>query len=88
MVNKQHIILYSSSQCSRCSLVKQMLDNHNVKYTISEDKQLMLDKELLEIPALEINGKIIDEYSLVLHWLRENNYYSLWEDDKNDSQKA
>ena len=78
MGEKQQIILYSSPECHRCTVVKQMLDKHNVQYEICEDKKLMTDKELLEMPTLEVDGKIIDEYSLVLQWLRENDYYSLW----------
>lgn len=77
------IILYSSPKCARCNLVKQMLDKHNVQYEISEDKQLMMSKDLSEMPSIEIQGKLIDGYSHVLTWLRENNYYSLWEDDEN-----
>jgi hypothetical protein len=55
-----------------------MLDTNNVEYTEQTNRQIMIEKELLEMPALEVDGKIIDEYSMVLHWLRQNNYYTLW----------
>jgi glutaredoxin len=79
MGEKQPIILYSSLECSRCQIVKRMLDIHNVQYEEQTDEQIMIEKELLEMPALEVDGRIIDEYSLVLNWLRENDYYSLGE---------
>lgn len=82
MTNEQHITLYSSSECHRCSLVKQMLDKHNVQYEeIRDDKPLMLEKDLFSIPAIEIDGQIIDEYTRVLIWLKDNNYYCLWEEE-------
>ncbi len=80
------IILYSSSECVRCHLVKKMLDAHNVPYTELKDcKELALAKEIEEYPSIEINGIVIDGYSRVLTWLQDNGWYSLWEDDENES---
>jgi hypothetical protein len=62
-----------------------MLDVHNVQYTeVKDNKELALAKEIIEYPAIEVDGKIIDEYANVLSWLRQNNYYSLW-GDKDES---
>lgn len=80
----ESIILYSSNECARCKLVKQMLDIHNVRYTEINDKRIMIDKEIENVPALEINEKIM-EYQEVLTWLQQNNYYSLWGDNKDES---
>ena len=75
---EQHIVLYSTSTCHRCALVKQMLNNHNVEYKeIKDDKQLMIEKGLEFVPVIEVNGQIIDNYVCVLDWLRKNGYYSL-----------
>ena len=85
-MGEKHIVLYSLSTCTRCGIVKQMLDVHNVQYEeIIDDKQLMKEKKIENAPALEVDGKVIDEYVDVLIWLRENNYYSLWKDDENES---
>ena len=82
-MGEERIILYSFSTCIRCNLVKQMLDEHNVQYEeIIDDKPLMIDKEIESVPAIEVNGKIIDQYSNVLSWLRKNGYYSLWRDNE------
>ena len=76
------LTLYSLSECRRCGLVKQMLDVHKVQYEeITDNRPLMKEKEIQNAPAIEIDGKIIDEYTYVLEWLQDNNYYSLWEDD-------
>ena len=88
-MGEQHIILYSSSECTRCQLVKQMLNHHKVKYKeILDDKQLMISKGFEGVPVIEVDGKIIDEYVSVLDWLRQNGYYSLWKEDENESNKA
>ena len=82
MKEQKHITLYSSSECYRCALVKQMLDKNNVQYEeIRDNKPLMIEKDLIGVPAIEIDGKIIDEYTSVLIWLKDNNYYCLWEDE-------
>ena len=89
MEESGRIILYTSSECSRCKTVKQMLDCHNVQYDeIADNKQLMLDKGIETVPALEVDNKIIDAYVGVLAWLNENNYYSLWGDNANESSEA
>lgn len=64
----KHIVLYTSSECTRCKLVKHMLDTHDVPY---------VEKEITGVPAIETDGKLIDDYSDVLTWLQQNNYYSL-----------
>lgn len=78
------VILYSSQECIRCRLVKQMLDTHNVQYTEVNDKRIMIDKGIEQLPALEINEKIM-EYAEILTWLQQNNYYSLWGENENAS---
>lgn len=79
------IILYSSSDCIRCRLVKQMLNVHNVQYAeIIDNKQLMIDKGFDEVPAIEVDGKTIDGYSRVLSWIKKNGWYSFEEANDND----
>lgn len=81
----EQIILYSSSECVRCRLVKQLLDTHRVQYTeIKDDKQLMLDKGFTEAPGVEVDGKIIDTYTSVLGWISRNGWYSFEEVNEDD----
>lgn len=74
---EQRIILYSTD-CPRCKLVKQMLDVHNIPYTEIVNKQVILDKDFDSVPMMDVDGKIMD-YSGILTWLEQNNYYSLEE---------
>jgi hypothetical protein len=53
-----------------------MLDIHSVSYTEVTDRDYILGLGLAEVPALEVNDKIIDEYPSVLSWLEKNGYYS------------
>lgn len=86
MDKKQYITLYTSSDCIRCRLVKQILNEHSVEYEeIKDNMPLMLEKGLQEVPAIEVNGKIIDEYVGVLLWLEKNGYYSLKIGEDNES---
>lgn len=72
----QKIILYTTG-CSRCVLVKQMLDAHNVQYDEINDGEIIISKGLEQVPSLEIDGKIIEDYAGVLIWLEDNGYYSM-----------
>lgn len=72
-----NLILYTSDECFRCNTVKKMLNTKNVTYEEITDKQLMVEKNLYSVPAIECDGKIIDDYTSVLSWLKRNGYYSL-----------
>ena len=79
------IKLYSSSECIRCSLVKTMLNIHDVEYTeIKDNKELALAKEIEEYPSIEVDGNIIDGYQRVLMWLENNGWYSLERGDNGE----
>ena len=80
----RQIILYSTG-CTRCKLVKQMLDVHHVEYTEITDRQIIEEKDFDSVPVLEADGKCM-EYSELLTWLEQNNYYSLWEDKDGSSE--
>ena len=77
------ITLYTSDTCHRCKAVKHMLDIHSVEYDEVTDRDYMLSLDLVEVPAIEVDGKIIDEYPGVLAWLEKNGYYS-FEVNNND----
>ena len=75
-MENRNIIIYSTNTCFRCKLVKQMLSQHNVEYTETTDIEAMKEKGFKEVPMMEVDGRILD-YSDVLTWLKDNNYYSL-----------
>lgn len=83
----RNVILYSTD-CFRCNLVKKMLDTHNVSYKEIKDKQIMIEKDFENVPVLEVDGKIIEEYNMILLWLKENGYYFLWGDNEYDNNQT
>ena len=72
----EQIILYTSDTCDRCKAVKHMLNIHSVDYTEVTDRDYILSLDLVGVPAIEVDNKIIDEYPRVLSWLKKNGYYS------------
>jgi hypothetical protein len=65
-----------------------MLDVHNVPYKEITDKQIMIEKDFENAPVLEVDNKVIEEYNMILLWLRENGYYSLWGDNEYDNNQT
>ena len=53
------VVLYSIG-CSKCNILKKKLDAKNIKYTLIDNEQLMIDKGFLEAPILEVDGKLMD----------------------------
>lgn len=86
-MDERNVILYSTG-CVRCNLVKKMLDVHNVPYKEITDKQIMIEKDFENAPVLEVDNKVIEEYNMILLWLRENGYYSLWGDNEYDNNQT
>ena len=72
----EKIILYSTATCERCKIVKRMLDAHQVNYTSINDKQLMIDKGFEQVPVLEVDERIIEDFTSILAWLENKGYYS------------
>ena len=72
----KEILLYTTDTCSRCKIVKDMLNMHSVKYQEVTDRQLMLNMDLEGVPAIEVDGQVIDNYVSVLAWLESKGYYS------------
>ena len=73
----EQIILYTLDTCNRCKVVKNMLNTHSVNYMEITDKDYMAELDLIGVPAIKVDDRIIDEYPMVLAWLKKNGYYSL-----------
>lgn len=50
------IILFSNG-CPRCKILKQKLDDKQIKYTISDDFDEVMDQGLQTAPVLKVNNK-------------------------------
>lgn len=51
-----NIILFSNN-CPRCKILKQKLDDKQIKYTISEDFDELIENNLQTAPILKIDDK-------------------------------
>ena len=70
------IILYTSDTCGRCKAIKHLLNIHSVNYIEVKDREYILGLDIEGVPAIEVDNKIISEYSDVISWMQENGYYS------------
>lgn len=50
-----NIVLYSTG-CPRCKVLKQKLSNKGIKYSEVNDRSVMLNMGLDEVPVLEVDG--------------------------------
>ena len=51
------IKVYSLPSCGMCKMLKQQLDNLNIKYNVCEDTEEMRKVNITSVPVLSINGE-------------------------------
>lgn len=51
-----NIILFSSG-CPKCKVLKQKLDDKQIKYEVSEDFDELMRQNLQTVPVLKVNGE-------------------------------
>ncbi len=66
------IILYSTPTCGQCKYIKKLLIDSGVDFKENNSQEEMIQKGILSLPALEINGKLL-AYNDVLKWIVERN---------------
>ena len=55
---KEKIILYSTN-CPKCKVLIQKLNEKNIPYIICDDIDIMLTKGLTSVPAIEKDGSLM-----------------------------
>lgn len=58
-MNKNDFILYSTG-CPKCKVLKNKLSDHNVEFIEINDKNIMVEKGIVAVPMLEVNGDMFD----------------------------
>ena len=66
-MNEDKIIMYST-ECPKCNILKEKLDNKNINYNICNDINYMKEKHILSVPVLEINGELL-QYGKAIKWV-------------------
>jgi hypothetical protein len=53
-------IIFYSTDCPKCKILKKKLDSKNLIYSLVDDVDTMLDLGLMSAPALSVDGKLMD----------------------------
>ena len=48
------MVLYSTD-CSKCKILESKLNDHNIKYDVCRDKEVMKSKGFRSVPMLELD---------------------------------
>lgn len=54
------MITFYTTNCPKCSVLKNKLDTKHITYDTCEDSSIMLQKGITSAPALEVDGKIFN----------------------------
>lgn len=65
------MIIFYSTNCPKCKVLKTKLDKINIQYTVNENVDKMLQLGIQSVPALQINDIILD-FGQAVKWLKEN----------------
>lgn len=58
-------IIFYSTDCPKCKILKKKLDSKNLTYSLVDDVDVMLDLGLMSAPALSVDGKLMDFSSAI-----------------------
>lgn len=53
------IVLYSTG-CPKCRILEKKLNDKKIEYEICDDVNMILDKNFMSVPMLEVNNKVMD----------------------------
>lgn len=65
-------ILYSTG-CPKCGLLKKVLEQKGIEYTVEDDVNKMLELGIEEVPMLKIQGKLMN-YDEALRYIKERKF--------------
>lgn len=63
------ITLYTT-HCPRCKVLESKLNKKNIEYYICEDVNIMQNKNIINLPLLEIDDKILS-FKDAVNWVNE-----------------
>ena len=63
----EEVIVYSTG-CPQCEALEQMLNSHQIKYTVCSDREKMLLMGLTHVPVLEANGTLMN-FKEAITWI-------------------
>ena len=63
-------IIFYSTNCPKCKVLKSKLDSKNINYEICDDTNIMTEKGINSLPALEVDGEIMS-FRFAVNWVNE-----------------
>lgn len=63
------IVLYTT-HCPKCRVLESKLDKKNIEYNICEDINIIQNKDITALPALEINNEILN-FKDAVNWVNK-----------------
>lgn len=66
----KNIVLYTTTNCPQCAVLKQLLDNKNILYEESHDVSFLRENHILSVPQLSLDGKLMNMKE-AMKWLQE-----------------
>ena len=63
------ITVYSSPTCPKCKMRKMQLKAKGISFNVCEDTQVALSKGIQNLPAMEINGQLLN-FPQAIEWIR------------------
>lgn len=64
------VTLYSTN-CPKCFMLEKTLDKYKIKYDKVTDMTVMIKKNIMEAPTLEVNGDLYN-FEKALLWAKTN----------------
>lgn len=63
------IVLYTT-HCPKCKVLESKLNKKNIEYNICEDIDIIQNKDITVLPALEINNEILN-FKDAVNWVNK-----------------
>ena len=64
------MILYTTTTCTRCPIIKKKLDEAGIEYTIDQNVEEMVKLGIRSVPVLEVDGELL-EFGRILKWIKD-----------------
>ena len=65
------MILYTTSTCPRCNVVKVKLNQANLSYEVSTDIEQMEKLKIKQVPMLQLDDGTLLDFSGIIAYLKE-----------------
>ena len=62
-------VIFYTTGCPKCKILKKKLDDKSIKYTLFTDIDKMVEKGLISVPMLEVNGRMMD-FMESIEWVK------------------